>query len=124
MFSRIPKRFSLRTMLLLMAVVAVAAYLVRDHYRVRNARADYEHTHADWSADLITLESLIGASETLAQEEAASPWVSMRRATDGHIQRMIRLLYLVEFGVWEVRPEELDRRAEFLKENIRKHQAL
>lgn len=122
MFSRIPIRFSLRTFLVTIALVAGAMYLVLDYNRVRNARGDYEYSYALWSVSNITLEDLTAASDKLAFVEAASPWTSKRTAADRHIARVEDLIDRIENGLWcNTPPDELARRAEYLKQNIRKH---
>jgi hypothetical protein len=122
MFSRIPKRFSLRTFLGMIALFAGATYMVHDCHRVRNARADYDYSYALWQIANITVEDLAAASEKLALEEAASPWTSRRAAVDRHIERVEDLVDRIENGLWcFTTPDELTRRAEYLKENIRKH---
>jgi hypothetical protein len=119
---RIPKRFSLRTFLVMIAVVAAVTYVVLDYERVRKARAGYDYSYALWQIANITVEDLAAASEKLALQEAASPWTSKRAAVDRHIERVDDLVDRIENGLWcFTTPDELARRAEYLKENIRSH---
>jgi hypothetical protein len=119
---RIPKRFSLRTFLVMIAFVAGATYLLLDYNRVRIARAEYEYSYALWTVFNVTLEDLTAASEKLAFVEAASPWTSTRTAADRHIARVEDLIDRIENGLWcNTPPDELARRAEYLKQSIRKH---
>jgi hypothetical protein len=122
MLSRIPKRFSLRTFFVMIALVAGATYLVLDYYRVRAARAEYEYRNALLEVGNLTFEDVTVASEKLASVEAESPWISTRTAEDRHIARVEYFIDRLENGLWcNTPPEELARRAENLKENIRKH---
>jgi hypothetical protein len=109
-------------MLLMMAAVALTAFLIRDHYRVRDARVRYDSIRASWLAHRITLQNLVESSEELARAEADSPWIFRQLAVSRHIARMAEPIKYYEGGLSELKPEEEDRRIEYLRETIRQHQ--
>jgi hypothetical protein len=117
-----PKRFSLQTMLVAVAVVALAIIIWRDRVRLGVARDLYFGSHARWMALRIRLEDLVTASEKLAQDEAESSWITRRAAEGQHSERMKKLIEKFDHGTWENMPSEIERRRNFVINNIRKYE--
>jgi hypothetical protein len=121
MLARIPKRFSVRTMLIVVASIAAAAVVVRDYVHVRNAREQFAFMISGWHVGNITFEDVILASEELVSEEAESPWISQHAATIRHLEFMNYLLRYLDSGSIESEPDTVDRWRRQVHENIRKH---
>jgi hypothetical protein len=116
---RIPKRFSLRTMLRLVAVIASAAYIVREHYDIRFARERYVLSYVNWDQKLIPIDKVIESSEQLARDETDSVWISVRTAEKRHVERMNELVRDIEGCFPWLMQESSDLLA--VKRNIREH---
>jgi hypothetical protein len=108
-------------MLVFVAILSAGAFLVHDYVRIRNAREHFEYVWASWNAGRVSDDDVISASETLANMEAESPWVSMSAADRSHIARLQRIIHFLDSGTCESSPEVKERRRERLNENIRKH---
>lgn len=111
-------------MLLLMAIVAFAVYLVRDHYlvhvRVQNANVRFVSCYKEWLEHRATVNEIVKTSEKIAREEAESIWTSIRGAQDEHIERM-KMLESDIRGCWGVTSSRQSDELRAVHENIRKY---
>jgi hypothetical protein len=96
MLSRLPRRFSIRMMLVLVTCFAVGMYGIHEHLRLRTARHQFWRVWSRWEAGAITTEAAIAASEKLMEEEATSPWISRQYAKGSHALRLFHVLAVVE----------------------------
>jgi len=119
----ISKRFRLRTMLVVVAVIAVVIIVGRDSVRLREARELYRRSNTSWLALRIRLEDLVAASERFTSDEADSMWISRRLADGQHVERMKELVKRLDRGrgVWESMPDEIKRRRICVVDSIRKY---
>jgi hypothetical protein len=102
MFERIPRRFSIRTMLVLIAIIAVAIVATRDYMRMQSAR---QTVHFLWAAHRhISFDEFIAGSRELKQAEESMLWGS-RQAAAEHVKRMNMLLEEVQSHASEFDPE-------------------
>jgi hypothetical protein len=118
-FSRIPKRFSLRLLFVFLVVASATAFLVCDYIRLRDARARFDRMSAGWRAVRVTDDDLILASDELARIEGASPWISTKVANGHHILRLQQLVDFLTSGTCESSPEAKQRRLSIIHGNIR-----
>src|SRR5262245_34076508 len=119
---RVPKRFSLRTLLLVTAIVALSIVAVRDYVSLRDARERYNYMRASWMTNRITAEALVDSSEELTRAEADSLWISRRAADVSHIDRMQKLIDYYDSGLSELRPETEERCRKYVHDSIRRHE--
>jgi hypothetical protein len=120
MLARIPKIFSVRTTLIIVACIAAAAFIVRDYVRVRNAREHFAMMRSLWEVKNITFADVILASEVLASEEAESLWISRQAATIRHLEFLNYLLRYLNSGAIESNSDTVERWRQNVHENVRK----
>jgi hypothetical protein len=116
-----PRRFSIRAMLLLVAVIAAALFGFRDYMRLRNARGHYRWVYARWNVHGLTIEDLTAASELLARQETESMWVSKRVAEEEHLARMTEVLDRLDAHFMESSEKYVRQARDHLQQNIDKH---
>jgi hypothetical protein len=107
-------------MLLVVTVVAVAGYVIRDFYELRAARREFDRTSAYYEAARVPWTDYVAASQKLAVAEATSLWNSRTTARDHHIARMNRMLQFLQGGTCELNPSEIDRRVVFIRQEIKR----
>jgi hypothetical protein len=116
-----PKRFSIRAMLVGMALVAVAIAVVREWLILKHARGEFQYARARWNAGLVTVESYIAASERLMAVEADVPWISREAAGSRHVEALKQLLRYMESGFCEWHPDTIDRLTDFIHREIQRY---
>jgi hypothetical protein len=83
-------------MFVLVTILALAAFVVREQVRLSNARNRYDWMLTRWNAGVIVPEELIQESESLMRAEMASPWISRESAQGKHALRMMKLLAFLD----------------------------
>jgi ribosomal 50S subunit-associated protein YjgA (DUF615 family) len=120
-FARIPKSFGIRTMLLVVAGIAAAAFIARDYVCVRNAREHFAMMYYLWDVKSVTVDELIIASERLVSAEAESPWISRKAAIKRHLELLDWLLRYFDSGTIESEPDTVEQWRRQVNESIRKY---
>jgi len=114
-------RFSTRSLLLFIVLIAAATFVVRDYIQVRNAREKYRWVYAGWQSHRITIEQLTAASEELATQEADSAWISRRVAENGHIARIVDVWEGLDAHFMESSEQYLQNARDHLRKELDKH---
>jgi hypothetical protein len=117
-FLRIPKKFSARTMLVFVALVAVAIVVIRDQRELRRARKAFDHTWTLFMANIADHEAVASASAALANVEAASPWISIETAKQRHIVRLYGILRVYDHPFSHASPESRYLIHRFVHESV------
>jgi hypothetical protein len=94
MSMRLPKRFSIRAMLVIVAVIALTVFVIRDHLLLSAARRRFKAAEFRWQAGQSTNDDYITASEALMSAETEALWISQNAALGGHALRLLRLYEL------------------------------
>jgi hypothetical protein len=99
MLRRLPKRISLRGLLLLVALIAFGITCVHQSSQLRNARQRFENELAAWDAARRRLPEVVAAAEELLETESAALWISRTAARDRQIERLNYLAARAEASV-------------------------
>ena len=116
-----PTRFNLRTLLLAGAVVALAAYLLREWILLRDARDQFNQVWAGRAAGHVTVENVVLTSGRLLKAEAASPWIFAQTAQQRHLDRLNTLLEEIENPIRDASPEWVEKQSRYVRREIDKH---
>jgi hypothetical protein len=113
---RISIRFSLRNLLVAIAISAIALGGFLEWRRVRTAREEYEHALARRQVRIITLKDTATAADKLYEVELATLWIPRRTATRWHVERLNRLAEDARISVMTTMFGSEDGRNKFIRE--------
>jgi hypothetical protein len=101
-------RFSSRTILVAVGVVAVSLYAFRAFSELREARREYERNLTFNDVGKIGLEEVRRSARALYEVERSTPWLSDRRAAQNYANRLQSLIEQNESREWLSHPPALD----------------
>src|SRR5437763_13523167 len=111
---RLPRRFSIRTMLVSVALIAGTIIATRDYVRVQAAREQFDWLWASREAGRVPFDAVVAGSYRLMDAEDSALWISKRTATSRHVARLKYLLDKVESPLSESNPDTIKRQAAFI----------
>jgi hypothetical protein len=111
-------RFGIRALLVLVAIVAISAYIFRCYRNLHNAREELQRIMANYEAMRVTAQDVVNASKKLMTAESGTLWISKRAATGAHVERLKNLLNKLQSPVSESEPQEIQRRVEFIQQEL------
>ena len=103
------------------AIVAVTIVATRDYMRVQAAREQYEWMQAAKEAGRVPFSAVVASSFRLMDVEQSAIWISRSAAASRHVARLKELLRQAVNPLTEASSEEMKRRADFILDEIRKH---
>ena len=118
---QIPRRFSICALLALVAIVAMTLFLIRDYKTLQYAREEFRLVAANYEAGRVLSDDVVTASKRLMTAESAMLWISNRAATDAHIERLQNLLAKVQSPTSESQPQDIQRRVEFIQQELQRY---
>ncbi|WP_145289889.1 hypothetical protein [Pirellulimonas nuda] len=89
-------RFSMRSALTTVTMLALAIILFRDLTNVRSARLDFSRSSQAWLASRITLREVVTAADRLYKAEEVSVWTSRTEANRRQANRLEQLADMSE----------------------------
>jgi hypothetical protein len=111
-------RFGIRALLVLVAIVAISAYIFRGYRNLHNAREELQRIMANYEAMRVTAQDVVNASKKLMTAESGTLWISKRAAIGAHVERLKNLLNKLQSPVSESEPQEIQRRVEFIQQEL------
>jgi hypothetical protein len=114
MASRLPIRFSIRTMLTFVALVAFAAFAIRDHVLLSEARHRFDAVESRWLTSQLSDEDYVEASEALMSAESESLWITRNAAHGKHALHLLRLSQWLDSLSNERGPESSEKARELI----------
>jgi hypothetical protein len=117
----IPRRFSIRTMLVSVALIAATIVVTRDYQNLHNARARLQLVMANYEAGRVTAEDVVNASKELMTAESATLWISKRASAGAHVERLKYLLAKVQSPVSESRRQDIQRRVAYIQQELQQY---
>jgi hypothetical protein len=81
-------RFSLRTLLVVVAICGTVGFWVARQIASQRASRAYETAYAKWDAEMITTAGLCRASLELYHAQAAVPFANRQKAAAAHLARV------------------------------------
>jgi hypothetical protein len=119
MLPRIPRRFSIRAMLVSIGIIAVTIVATRDYVRVQTAR---EKVGFLWAAHRhIPFDKFIAGSRELKQAEESALWGSRQSASERHVKRMNMLLEEVQSHASKFEPEVIQPGTDVIEREIQRY---
>jgi hypothetical protein len=118
---RLPRQFSIRTMLVSVAIIAATVVGTRDYVRVQTARDNFDWLWAGWDAGRISSETIVAGSYPLMDAEESALWISKRTAASRHVERLKQILAKVQSPLSESQPDTKQRQARFIRQEIRRY---
>jgi hypothetical protein len=118
---RLSRRFSIRTMLVSVALIAATIVVTRDYVRVQSARDQFDWLLAHWEAGRVLPETVVAGSYPLMDAEESTLWISKRAATSRHVARLKYILGKMESPLSESNRDTTKRRAASIREEIRRY---
>jgi hypothetical protein len=114
----LPRRFSIRAMLAVMAIVALAIWAIRDYASLRSARNRFQYVSALYQVARVLADEVVVESRNLMEAESASIWISRRRAIAAHVDRLNYLLKKVQSPVSESSREYIEHRVAIIRKEL------
>jgi hypothetical protein len=117
MYRWLPKRFSIRTLLVLVVVVAGALVIVLERYRWTAAHFRYQHVWTLWDVRTLTTPDIVAAADSLFAVERQTLWMPSSTSRRRHAERLSDLADQIEgrTKVWEGLAEALERELDAAK---------
>jgi len=111
MYRWLPKRFGIRTLLVLFVFAAVALAIGLERYRWTAAHSRYQRAFAGWQILNLTTPDLVAAADSLFDVERHTLWMPSSVARRRHAARLNNLADRIEARtrMWEGSAESLER---------------
>jgi hypothetical protein len=113
------QRFSLKTLLAMVTLTAVAVFAGQHLYKLKVADEQLEYTQALYHVGRVDLATLLIAERNLFEVETNVPWLSQRKVIGRHIEHLQGVLdhaqARFEIGLWGGSEEAYNAKAEELK---------
>jgi hypothetical protein len=103
------------------AVTAAAIIATRDYMRVQAAREQYEWMWSAMDAGRVPFDAVVASSFRLMDVEQSAVWISRSGAASRHVARLKELLQRAINPLTEASHETLKGRADFILDEIRRH---